>query len=348
MIMKRFLTRLLLICLIFGVIPSLYTSATDSTDELKQELSNLTAEAKSLTEEISIIANELEISGDRLLQTRQELAKTKGELEAQYEAMKARIKYMYENGDYALLELILTSGNTAIFVNKVSYFEAINEYDQKAINELLSTQEQIEEQEAELLKEQERLTALQSSLTEKESQLYGQIEVTSTELAEAQAKIAKARAEAEAAKQQAQQPVEPIKPVEPDRNNQIEDTPDVQQKDPIENVSEEDLILFAALIECEAGSVNYDGMLAVASVVVNRMKHRYFPDTLRGVIYQSGQFPPATNGFLDRIINRGVKDSCLQVARDALAGKNNVGDCLSFRAASGGHAGTVIGGNIFF
>ena len=124
--MKRFLTRLLLICLIFGAIPSLYTSATDSADELKQELSNLTVAAQSLTEEISIISNELETSGERLLQTRQELAKTKGELEAQYEAMKTRIKYMYENGDYALLEILLSSGNTAIFVNKISYFESLN------------------------------------------------------------------------------------------------------------------------------------------------------------------------------------------------------------------------------
>lgn len=346
--MRRFLTRLLLICLILGAIPSLYTSATDTTDELEQELAGLTSEAASLSEEIAIITKELENSSNRLLQTRQELAKTKGELEAQYEAMKTRIKYMYENGDYALLEILLSSGNMAIFVNKVSYFEAINEYDQYAINELLQTQENIEKQEADLLAEQERLTALQETLSEKESQLYGQIQVTSAELAEAQAQIAVARAQAEAAKQQAQQPVEPVRPSEPDNDGQIKDTPDIQQEDPIENVSEEDLILFAALIECEAGSSNYDGMLAVASVVVNRMKHRYFPDTLRGVIYQSGQFPPATNGFLDKIIKRGVKDSCLQVARDALAGKNNVGDCLSFRAASGGHAGTVIGGNVFF
>lgn len=342
--MRRFLTRLLLICLILGTIPSLYTSATDTTDELEQELAGLTSEAASLSEEIAIITKELENSSNRLLQTRQELAKTKGELEAQYEAMKTRIKYMYENGDYALLEILLSSGNMAIFVNKVSYFEAINEYDQYAINELLQTQENIEKQEADLLAEQERLTALQETLSEKESQLYGQIQVASAELAEAQAQIAVARAQAEAAKQQASQPVEPIKP----NNNQVTDTPDIKQEEPIGDVSEEDLIFFAALIECEAGSTNYDGMLAVASVVVNRMKSHYYPNTLRGVMCQSGQFPPATNGLVDAKIKRGIKDSCLQVAKDALAGKNNVGDCLSFRAASSGHAGKVIGSNVFF
>ncbi len=343
--MRRFLTRLLLICLILGAIPNLYTSATDTTDELKQELESLTTQASSLSEEIAIISKELESSSTRLLQTRQELAKTKGELEAQYEAMKTRIKYMYENGDYALLEIMLSSGNIAVFVNKVSYFEAISEYDQLAINELLQTQENIEKQEADLMTEQKRLLALQDTLEEKEAQLYGQIATTSDELKQAQAQIAAARAQAEAAKQESEKPVEPIKP---NTNNQVADNPDIKQEKPVGDVSEEDLIFFAALIECEAGSTNYDGMLAVASVVVNRMKSRYYPDTLRGVMCQSGQFPPAYNGLVDAKIKRGVKDSCLQVAKDALAGKNNVGDCLSFRAASSGHAGTVIGSNVFF
>ena len=339
--MKKLLSQILLICLIVSVVPFYFSSATDSTDELQQELNSLTAEASSLSEEIAIIANELQFSGEQLLQTRQELALTKGKLEDQYEAMKSRIKYMYENGDYALMDIILNSQSTAIVMNRLAYFEAISDYDQKAIDTLLQTQEEIKQQEAELITNQERLTALQATLSEKEAQLYGQIEVTSAELAKAQAEIAEAKAKAEAAQQQASQPVDPIKPIKPER-------PDITQNDPIDGVSEEDLIFFAALIECEAGSTNYDGMLAVASVVVNRMKSRYYPDTLRGVMCQSGQFPPAYNGLVAAKLKRGVKESCLQVARDALAGKNNVGKCLSFRAASSGHAGKIIGDNVFF
>ncbi len=109
-----------------------------------------------------------------------------------------------------------------------------------------------------------------------------------------------------------------------------------------------DLELFAALIECEAGSRDYEGMLAVASVVVNRMNHPRYPDTLRGVIFQAGQFTPAHNGSLERVLKRGIKNSCLQAAQDALAGKNNIGDCLSFRSEGSGHVGIVIGGNVFF
>ena len=43
-----------------------------------------------------------------------------------------------------------------------------------------------------------------------------------------------------------------------------------------------------------------------------------------------------------------VTDTDTQAAQDALAGKNNVGDCLSFRASSSGRPGIVIGDNVFF
>ena len=109
-----------------------------------------------------------------------------------------------------------------------------------------------------------------------------------------------------------------------------------------------DVELLAALLECEAGSSNYEALLAVGSVVVNRMKNRHYPDTVRGVIYQTGQFPPAHDGKVDKVLKRGVKDLCVQAAKDALAGKNNVGDCLSFRASSSGRDGIVIGDNVFF
>jgi spore germination cell wall hydrolase CwlJ-like protein len=78
------------------------------------------------------------------------------------------------------------------------------------------------------------------------------------------------------------------------------------------------------------------------------MNSSHYPDTLRGVIFQSGQFPPATNGKLEQILESGVKDLCVTAAQDALSGKNNIGDCLQFRSKNSGHVGTVIGNNVFF
>ena len=78
-----------------------------------------------------------------------------------------------------------------------------------------------------------------------------------------------------------------------------------------------DLVLFAAILECEAGSSGYDGLLAVATVIMNRVESPRYPNTLKGVIYQSGQFSPTWNGSLNRVLERGPSSLCYQVARDA-------------------------------
>lgn len=114
------------------------------------------------------------------------------------------------------------------------------------------------------------------------------------------------------------------------------------------SASASDIDLLAAIIQCEAGSTNYEGCLAVGSCIVNRINSPLYPNTVRAVVYQSGQFSPTWEGKLDRVLEQGAGDIPYQAARDALAGKNNIGRCLQFRAASTGRAGKNIGGNVFF
>ncbi len=105
--------------------------------------------------------------------------------------------------------------------------------------------------------------------------------------------------------------------------------------------------LLAALIQCEAGTANYEGQLAVAACVMNRVRSSAYPGTIYGVIYASGQFPPALNGKVAAVYNNKVYDSCFAAARDALAGKTNIGTATHFKRA-GLHDGIVVGGNVFW
>ncbi len=50
--------------------------------------------------------------------------------------------------------------------------------------------------------------------------------------------------------------------------------------------------------QCEAWGEPYDGKLAVGSVIMNRVRSSYFPNTVSGVIYQGGQFSPVASGRL--------------------------------------------------
>ena len=105
--------------------------------------------------------------------------------------------------------------------------------------------------------------------------------------------------------------------------------------------------MLAALVECEAGGESYDGQLAVASVVVNRVKSGAFPNTVSGVIYQGGQFSPVASGRFAMVLAKGAAGSCTQAANAALSGNTNVSS-LYFCQASSGVSGTVIGNHVFY
>lgn len=111
--------------------------------------------------------------------------------------------------------------------------------------------------------------------------------------------------------------------------------------------SYDDTTLLAALIQCEAGGECYEGQVAVGAVVMNRLRNGY-AGSISGVIYQSGQFTPASSGALSRALANGVSGSCYQAAQAALSGVDNVGGATSFRRASSGYSGIVIGNHVFF
>lgn len=108
-----------------------------------------------------------------------------------------------------------------------------------------------------------------------------------------------------------------------------------------------DDILLAALVQCESGNQPYEGQLAVAAVVMNRVRSGAYPNTISGVIYASGQFGPAASGKVEAQVQAGVKDSCLQAAHEAINGQTNVGTATHFKRA-GSHDGVVIGAHVFW
>jgi len=113
--------------------------------------------------------------------------------------------------------------------------------------------------------------------------------------------------------------------------------------------TDEDTVrLLAALIHCEAGGESYEGQVAVGAVVMNRVRSGAYPNTIYGVIFASGQFTPAMNGKVALVYNSGkIYQSCINAAREALAGTSNVGDCTHFRR-NDGRNGIVIGNHVFY
>ncbi|ABX43359.1 cell wall hydrolase [Lachnoclostridium phytofermentans] len=94
-------------------------------------------------------------------------------------------------------------------------------------------------------------------------------------------------------------------------------------------VSDEEILLLATVVAMEANGESYEGQLAVANVVVNRMIDGYWGKTIHDVIYAPGQFSGANSGRVEKYKSQ-VTESCKKAAIEALAGNNNIGDYKYF------------------
>jgi N-acetylmuramoyl-L-alanine amidase len=87
-----------------------------------------------------------------------------------------------------------------------------------------------------------------------------------------------------------------------------------------------DSYLLARLIYAEARGEPYTGQVAVGAVVLNRVKSSLFPNTVSGVIYQSGAFTPVSDGQ----INLSPNSTAIRAAQDAMNGWDPTYGCLYY------------------
>lgn len=117
-----------------------------------------------------------------------------------------------------------------------------------------------------------------------------------------------------------------------DKKDKKKKTVKAQKKQAKAAYSQADLRMMSAIIFCEAGAESYAGKLGVGIVVMNRKSSSSFPNTVRGVVYQSGQFSPSWNGTLSRALARydagrftsaNERDS-IRAAKEVLSGRRDV------------------------
>lgn len=130
---------------------------------------------------------------------------------------------------------------------------------------------------------------------------------------------------------------ERIKKEKLQEEERIKKETEVKYRDEVD-YTQEDLKLLACLVHAEAGDQSYEGKLAVANVVLNRVKSSKYANTIEAVIYQPGQFTVARSGSLDKQIDRyedySTKSQQLTIkaTKAALSGANNIGNRLYFNS----------------
>lgn len=91
------------------------------------------------------------------------------------------------------------------------------------------------------------------------------------------------------------------------------------------NLTDTEIDLLARIVRAEAQTESFEGKVAVASVVLNRVESPKFPNTVKGVIYQRGQFSPVANGQINRPADEESREAVFaalsdmrKIAKDAL------------------------------
>ena len=87
-----------------------------------------------------------------------------------------------------------------------------------------------------------------------------------------------------------------------------------------------DLYLLAKVISAEARGESYTGQVAVGAVILNRINHPSFPNTLSGVVYEPGAFTCMVDGQIDQ----PIADSAYRAARDAMNGWDPTGGAIYY------------------
>ena len=118
---------------------------------LQNEIDQLDSQLVQVMIDLSTLEEELATKQDELAQTQEELAQAQADEAIQYEAMKKRIQFMYENGDSTMITSFLEADNISDMLNRVEYFNEMYSYDRQ----LLVTYQQTKEQVAALEQQQE-------------------------------------------------------------------------------------------------------------------------------------------------------------------------------------------------
>ena len=166
--MRRIKSALLVTVLTCGLVVT-PVFAEPSVDDLKKdkeaaqsEVDSLQSELTDLLSKISQLEGDLISKGQEITQAEEDLAAAQEKEEEQYEAMKLRIKFMYEEGDTSALETLVSAKDFSDLVNKAEYVQNVHSYDRKMLEEYVATKQQVQDLKSTLETEMDNLENMQA------------------------------------------------------------------------------------------------------------------------------------------------------------------------------------------
>lgn len=139
--------------------------------ELQKEIDALDSELMGLVSEIAALESEISAKRTEIAETEQQLVSAQEAVDRQYEAMKIRIRYMYENENQSMLAILLESGSISDFLNRLEYVNAVYTYDRTLLDEYEAARREIEDLKAGLEEEKAALEGSRREMSARKTDL---------------------------------------------------------------------------------------------------------------------------------------------------------------------------------
>lgn len=163
-------------------------------NELESQKSQAQEDANQLSEQLNTVLSEMqqtqsdiETKQDEIVEKEDELMYAQIDANNQYESMKKRIKYMYENTQF--IEILFESKSIGDFLNNAEYITQISEYDRDMLTRFQEIVESIRQQQAVLEQERVELEDLQNQLIEKQNSVSAMLQDKNIEISSLEAQI---------------------------------------------------------------------------------------------------------------------------------------------------------------
>lgn len=209
--MKNRIVQALLTAL---MISSMIVSPVFATtlEDMQKDKDQAQTEASSLQEQLTQTLDKIDTLEADLDKKQEEVEKAGDDLEAaaakqteQYESMKLRIKYMYEEGNDSLLETLFSSTSFTDLLNKAEYVAEVHSYDRDKLSEYEATTKQVETMKNDLQDEYEQMQTMQTELEDEKASLTATLEDKQSEIAQLDQSIQDAIAARQEAERKAQE-----------------------------------------------------------------------------------------------------------------------------------------------
>ena len=179
------------------------TSLQNQKESAQNEVNGLQAQLNELFTKTNDLETQLINKGQEITKAQEDLAVAEEKKQQQYEDMKLRIKYMYEEGDTSALERIVASGSISEMLTQTEYVEKVHTYDRDKLREYAETVQEVEDLKTSLESDMTKLQNLDEEYKTQTAELSSTIESKRAEVSNLDAMIQEAaRAAVEAAKKE--------------------------------------------------------------------------------------------------------------------------------------------------